>query len=224
MNRILLTLTFVLAAACGTEPSTSGETADELSKKSKCSSNSDCGSLDFCDTEAASSCHAKGVCTSRGINLFCIQTYVPVCGCDGNTYSNSCYAHKAGASVAHNGACACKTKAANIDGDTLAEQPWTDASQTFFYTFTGNGTSVNDSGTFVEQVEPPCRRTPPYCAILTPAPKNGTFYTYGSTVELDYDSGEVAFFDATQDCHNAISLSGDDQGQHLTLTVSPILP
>jgi hypothetical protein len=221
MTRILSMM--LLLAACGTDPSSSAESVDEL-KKHKCSSNADCGSLEFCDTEAANSCKSKGVCTPRGVNLFCIQTYVPVCGCDGNTYSNTCYAHKAGASVAHNGACACNSKPAPIDGDTLAEQPWTDASQTYFYTFTGNGTVDNSYGTFSMQIEWPCLRSTPHCAIATPAPKNGTFYTYDSTVELDYDSGSVAFFDASQDCHNAISLSGDDQGQHMTLTVSPILP
>ena len=29
-------------------------------------------------------------------DLVCIEVYEPVCGCDTNTYSNSCYAQRAG--------------------------------------------------------------------------------------------------------------------------------
>ncbi len=187
-----------------------------------CKSNADCGSLQYCSKKEGQ-CGAQGVCTGRGINLFCIQTYQPVCGCDGNTYSNTCYAAKGGASLAHDGACTCDFSATPIDGDTLAEQPFMNQTQSYFYTFTGNGTVNNNSGTFQWVFSPPCLRTAPFCKIATRF-ENGTFYTNGSTLELHYDSGTVSTFTAQQDCHNTLQLVGDDHGATQTLVISTVVP
>jgi len=210
--------------ACG-KACAAGQSCTNGQCLTSCTTNSDCGQLQYCSTPEGQ-CGARGVCAGRGINVLCTTLYQPVCGCDGKTYSNGCQAMKAGAALDHDGICqpACDKHPAPVDGDTLAEQPWTDASQTYFYTFTGNGTFNNNSGTFVMQIEWPCLRTTPRCAIATPAPKTGSFYTYGTTLELDYDSGDIAFFNAQVDCKNIMSLVGNDQGHDMTLTVSPILP
>ncbi len=51
---------------------------------------------------------AAGVC--RKPPQICTAIYAPVCGCDGQTYSNSCRAAAAGVSVASNGACRSQDK------------------------------------------------------------------------------------------------------------------
>jgi hypothetical protein len=182
-----------------------------------CHSDADCGELQFCDIEGTNAvCGGAGVCTSRGINLMCPMVDVRACGCDGKPYPNACVAHKAGATIDPY-----PFKNAKIDGDTLAEQPWMDATQSNFYVFTGNGTAENFSGTFEQIFEPSCTRSTVRCMIAATR-KTGTFYTVGSFVVLDYGNDAVAFFDAQLDCHNTWQLVADDGST--TLTVSTITP
>lgn len=65
-----------------------------------------CPAGSFCDYEPRFHCgiaDGPGVC--RTIPEACDQQYLPVCGCDGKTYSNDCEAARNQQGVMHNGPC-----------------------------------------------------------------------------------------------------------------------
>jgi hypothetical protein len=63
-----------------------------------------CDADHFCKRdEGACATDVQGVCTPLPVH--CPATFEPVCGCDGMTYSNSCFADVAGVAVQHDGPC-----------------------------------------------------------------------------------------------------------------------
>ena len=61
----------------------------------------------FCQQDAGQCLEVlDGAGTCQQKPEMCTQDYTPVCGCDGQTYSNACVAASAGVSVAIEGECA----------------------------------------------------------------------------------------------------------------------
>ena len=82
---------------------------------SGCATNDDCDAADYCNLE---NCTPPGTCETRPIN--CPDIFMPVCGCDGETYSNGCDAAAAGVAVASEGECRCESNDDCVAADYCA--------------------------------------------------------------------------------------------------------
>ena len=67
-----------------------------------CLSNAECGFGEYC-AKSTGMCSDYGDCKARPVK--CSAANVPVCGCNGVTYTNACKAAQAGVSVAKSGKC-----------------------------------------------------------------------------------------------------------------------
>jgi hypothetical protein len=83
------------------------ETADQnklnyTSPPKACSTNAQCSTDELC-YKPVGQCDGGGRCRQRPD--LCPEIFKPVCGCNGVTYSNECFARAAGVNVRHNGKC-----------------------------------------------------------------------------------------------------------------------
>ncbi len=84
------------------EPGTADPNAAAQPGWQFCVTGKECGKKQFCERPGLSCLH-WGVCVPRPQG--CFDLWDPVCGCDGQTYSNTCYANAAGVDISSEDAC-----------------------------------------------------------------------------------------------------------------------